>query len=1216
MKVNSDTVFLLPDVKSGVVTLQMRVYTSDVTEDPNSYIVFKLRDNGNNDVATMMLSNGGAHPPQWKFRGGFTGAAGRTPFEMRTWYYLRIVLDMDSRVYTCSFGKSLDDMASHREQRAGALPTLQRFSILPRNNPSKVYVDDLVITVAGMTDAAEVDELPPPVPVQIPVEYTDISGHRYESEIRRLAENGFFSGMIKEDIFAPDSDMTRDVFIPALVRLLELDMDISGAPPFSPFDDIDSGDPLFVAVSAAERGGLFKGMVFADNKFIPDTPLSGKECALFLQNASALVIEPGLVDMDSPFYQEPHLTRAQAAAALDQWHRSMNPENRLNSIKFYDRITVQTDTPGDRFSKTGTWRNWVMPWSSHGLSTVEKGAAAIFRPGLSSSHRVNVQVYRFVERPGINTHVPRLGNDPHVRYEISHNGKLTVVHVDWSQGSDGWYSLGVFDFSGLHNEYVKVVRVTDDPSVHTKIGSVRFELYNSVYTHLQLPHEQTGVDAGYSESGSWSDYQPAPGMLEPSDTGNITLSKQVPKIGYAAEVPPRSTVSAGSSAFWRPPHLEPGRYRVQIIRYVDPHHGDPHARFDIFHNGKRDTVFVDFSRGFTGLYDLGTYDFRGTEDEYVKLTRVSSDDKSMTVADIAVFSRSELEGSLIRGITVTAQPYASKSLPVQNTRRDFLRAVKQSERPGYSETGEWAKSTLPSGTIFGAARWSRSAGGSARWNPCIFTQGTYAVYAFLHYHKQEAGTPHFELTHNAEKTPLHADMTTIQPGGEWDGSWIRLGEFPFQGDGGEYLEFTARSGTPAETSRRSDSVLFERKDPAGSFIYSVLVSTHPVFFSKWPEDTDYGNRFYWDTWGHRFEKEVDWMVFNGIMLPENDGHFGVDREMTVKDFADALSKITESQISVQNPDAWITRDAAVSLMYEVYRSLPKSGVVANLQFVPFREAYRAYSDKHTLSETEPYEFAAYFNLLRHTAAARKIEKDKILTRGEAAYILTEFMGNIIHAGPPVTEGLWELTFEDHFTGSEMDWAKWRDPGGSTMSHINSSRWPDYVTVSNGAAHLMHFVEKRNLHNYAAGHLVSRFEQQGGYFEARYKYPRAYATHSSFWDRRAVDGQILEIDANEGVYPNLVAQHLAAGGTTRAGFQTPYNLSHVYHTYAMSWEIGGDVVFYFDGKETARGPFTGGSSPLRAWLSAGITWFDGPMNNASIDGAAMEVDWVKIYKRKN
>jgi len=75
----------------------------------------------------------------------------------------------------------------------------------------------------------------------------------------------------------------------------------------------------------------------------------------------------------------------------------------------------------------------------------------------------------------------------------------------------------------------------------------------------------------------------------------------------------------------------------------------------------------------------------------------------------------------------------------------------------------------------------------------------------------------------------------------------------------------------------------------------------------------------------------------------------------------------------------------------------------------------------------------------------------------------------------------------------------------------------------------------------------------------------------------------------------------------------YNFARDYQVYGLEWTPE-ELVFYFNGKELRREKNTFCHSPAPVWLSLAIIKWGGAITDA-IDGTAMEVDYVRVYKRK-
>ncbi|WP_309384683.1 DUF7594 domain-containing protein [Cerasicoccus frondis] len=110
----------------------------------------------------------------------------------------------------------------------------------------------------------------------------------------------------------------------------------------------------------------------------------------------------------------------------------------------------------------------------------------------------------------------------------------------------------------------------------------------------------------------------------------------------------------------------------------------------------------------------------------------------------------------------------------------------------------------------------------------------------------------------------------------------------------------------------------------------------------------------------------------------------------------------------------------------------------------------------------------------------------------------------LFAQAPPIDGDWTLTFEDNFSGSTLDGAKWRV--GTHYQGIAGSGGndPSNITVSSGTLKLMASTDDTVMsgtsYSYSCGEVstFANFNQQNGYFEARVKYPAVTGLWPAFW----------------------------------------------------------------------------------------------------------------------
>jgi beta-glucanase (GH16 family) len=226
---------------------------------------------------------------------------------------------------------------------------------------------------------------------------------------------------------------------------------------------------------------------------------------------------------------------------------------------------------------------------------------------------------------------------------------------------------------------------------------------------------------------------------------------------------------------------------------------------------------------------------------------------------------------------------------------------------------------------------------------------------------------------------------------------------------------------------------------------------------------------------------------------------------------------------------------------------------------------------------------------------------------------------------------WEFVWGDEFDGpdSELEVA-WKSQN-SGSSHILSSRWRENAVVTNGLLRLVNRKEKRGGNDWTSGNIWTRQMYQYGYFECRYRYGAAEGLNNSFWlmptgTNKITKGKFFEIDINEGHYPNKVANNIHNHTDTKVvkGRKThpsasrqftfaEYDFARDFQVHGLDWNEQ-ELVFYLNGKEIRREKNEFCFSPASVWLSEVIIPWAGRITDA-IDGTAMEVDYVRIYRKK-
>jgi beta-glucanase (GH16 family) len=177
---------------------------------------------------------------------------------------------------------------------------------------------------------------------------------------------------------------------------------------------------------------------------------------------------------------------------------------------------------------------------------------------------------------------------------------------------------------------------------------------------------------------------------------------------------------------------------------------------------------------------------------------------------------------------------------------------------------------------------------------------------------------------------------------------------------------------------------------------------------------------------------------------------------------------------------------------------------------------------------------------------------------------------------------WNLTFEDDFSGTALDDAKWANRlPGPRNSAINT---PDAVSVGGGVLTIRTYTDN-GVHYTGMVGSQGKFEQTYGYFEARVKFHTSPGQWSAFWLTSPIYDQGT---GNPGLYGTEidVAEHRAANGNdlpildryvsavhwdtygpahrqTAEVFSDVPNLGNdSWHTFGVNWSPAG-YAFYYD-----------------------------------------------------
>jgi hypothetical protein len=846
-------------------------------------------------------------------------------------------------------------------------------------------------------------------------------------------------------------------------------------------------------------------------------------------------------------------------------------------------------------------------------STTTAGDFVQYTPNLLGiSGSVDVLIYK-------NTSISIF--DTRAKIEIFHNGKVDVVYTNLNSVRDDYYSVGQFDFNADGTEYIRIVRETTSVGI-TPALPIRLDVYYDTQCKPQTNEQASAnVPNGYTQTGVWR---------------NST------KPGYRTFAIPSESNTAGSTAIWKPGNMDAGKYMIYAYRP----NIKSNDRYEIFHDSKVDIIYLnnlkqsnlnlDSKNGSPtnpmadlGWCKLGVFDFSGTGNEYVRLTKNSTD---TTFNDCLMFENVKFEGTILRRTVVTTNPYSD--------------GLFVGSYPATFELKEAAATIAPGLSVQGANIWSSTSGG-------MYSGST--VYSREYVLKKGAGTPHYINPLITEPGEYELSLYAGYPPGA--GSFIintgagtksysvasfpqykftTIGKATFNGGlADEYIQMNIG---------RFADVLLEKNISNGAILKQVAVTAFPYYKEK----------IFTDTKGIPAEHDISVMVKKGFMTSVDATTFAPNTGMTRADFITSLVKIvgltantnlpTYSDVlstdafkgyigtARQNgllyglpdtskiyPNQVITREVAAQLMLNAMEYAGRYTNVRNLFKANPTIFLLNYADASSVSDFAREAMARMTECKVLQNFNNKLLPKQILTRANVATLLKEFKENILGSGPTYRKCDWQLTFFDEFEGNQLDFNKWGCDDYVRFAPY-AAKWKENCKVEDGMFKGYNYLDNHKV-PYSSGNISSKFSQNRGFFEARYKYPKCFGSHTSFWSG---GGSVGDNNYNEGAYPNSIGTNnyfLKEPYRSQYGFQTEDNLSSDFHT--NGGYTGEDDIFYvWDGKPygivkplSDKWNTTGGATTANyaALMSTVISFFDGPLDRDQIDGTYAACDWVRVYK---
>ena len=223
--------------------------------------------------------------------------------------------------------------------------------------------------------------------------------------------------------------------------------------------------------------------------------------------------------------------------------------------------------------------------------------------------------------------------------------------------------------------------------------------------------------------------------------------------------------------------------------------------------------------------------------------------------------------------------------------------------------------------------------------------------------------------------------------------------------------------------------------------------------------------------------------------------------------------------------------------------------------------------------------------------------------------------------------LWEISFEDNFSGDTLDLEKWNTsfPWTQVINEELAGYSPTSVTLKDSnltitAREEMIFYGGRT-QPYTSGVITTyrEFEQTYGYFELRCRISKAKGLWPAFWlfsTDHSAEIDVMDIlgQKPDRVYFTLISKNAAGRPTKQNASHEGVDFSLAFHSVGVKWNPEA-IVFYVDGYETASFTNNIPHKPmyLVTNLAVGGRW-PGPPDGWTIFPIDFEVDFIRVFKR--
>lgn len=570
--------------------------------------------------------------------------------------------------------------------------------------------------------------------------------------------------------------------------------------------------------------------------------------------------------------------------------------------------------------------------------------------------------------------------------------------------------------------------------------------------------------------------------------------------------------------------------------------------------------------------------------------------------------------------------------------------------PGFDVSGNWSWSTTVKGPILKSPEtiWTTEQGATATYNPHLDQMGNVRISIYkLRLNENNDPNVKFDIHHGNVVDTVYVDYTTGSTG------WYELGTYPFSGH--PQQEFVKLTKLTTTGSTRASAVRFEVLNGAAgnpAVLQTLYMNSDTITNSA---ITNPPTKFE-DIADHAARKEIVNLSNKGYVQGTTETQFEPDKTIGRGEFitvlvramgleanaagntypdvpagselagavgaAQAAGLLQQLPIADGNlhPAAYITREEIALLLDHAVTFKGR-----NLDWLAsINNPYSGYTD---LGSIQPWVRNAVERIvglgIMEGSPDGAYQPAATVTRAQMTVILKHYLQTIEWAGPPVGSS-WELSFQDEFYGTDLDWNVWI-PQNGFPGHILSSRWKENAVVEDGLLKLVTKKEQRGGADWTTASVWVKntvFEQTYGYWEARYRYAAATGLNQSWWmidgaDPGAARG-LFEIDINEGHYPNRIHMnlHTNIGGVRKQNqvlYRSGDDLSADFHTYGLEWTEQ-ELIYYLDGKEIGRRPAANANLPVYPILSTALLDGAGPITDA-LDGKSMDVDYVRVYRQK-